>query len=80
MTNNQSKIEKLIAEFCPNGVEFKELGDVLLPKLNIKWQTVGVQAFQYIDLTSVDRVTHKISNTQTINSVTAPSSKVDPNV
>jgi len=26
MTTNQSKIEKLIAELCPNGVEFKELG------------------------------------------------------
>ena len=28
MTNNQSKIEQLIAELCPNGAEFKELGDV----------------------------------------------------
>ena len=29
MTTNQSKIEKLIAELCPNAVEFKELGEVL---------------------------------------------------
>lgn len=28
MTTSQSKIEKLIAEFCPEGVEFKELGEV----------------------------------------------------
>ena len=28
MTTNHSKIEKLIAEFCPNGVEFKDLGDL----------------------------------------------------
>jgi len=28
MTNKQSKIEKLIAELCPNGVELKELGEV----------------------------------------------------
>jgi len=28
MTNNQSKIERLIAELCPNGVEFKELNDI----------------------------------------------------
>jgi len=28
MTNNQSKIEKLISELCPNGVEFKELGEL----------------------------------------------------
>ncbi len=29
MSTNQSKIERLIAELCPNGVEFKELGEVL---------------------------------------------------
>ena len=28
MANNQSKIAKLIAELCPNGVEFKELGEL----------------------------------------------------
>jgi len=28
MTTHQSKIEKLIAELCPNGVEFKEFGGV----------------------------------------------------
>ena len=28
MKTHQSKIEKLIAELCPNGVEFKELGQV----------------------------------------------------
>ncbi|MCF7819817.1 restriction endonuclease subunit S [Candidatus Gracilibacteria bacterium] len=28
MNNTQSKIERLIAELCPNGVEFKELGEV----------------------------------------------------
>lgn len=28
MTNNQSKIERLIAELCPNGVEFKELSEL----------------------------------------------------
>lgn len=29
MPNHQSKIEKLITELCPNGVEFKELGEIL---------------------------------------------------
>jgi len=28
MINSQSKIEKLIVELCPNGVEFKELGEL----------------------------------------------------
>jgi len=73
MSPNQSKIGKLITEYCPNGVEFIDLGDTLLPKENIKWQSIGSQTFQYIDLTSVDRVTHKISETQTINAETAPS-------
>ncbi len=29
MTKHQSKIEKLIVELCPQGVELKELGEVL---------------------------------------------------
>ena len=28
MKTHQSKIEKLIAELCPNGVEFRELGKI----------------------------------------------------
>ena len=28
MTNKQSKIEKLVAELCPNGVEFKSIGEI----------------------------------------------------
>ena len=28
MTKNQNKIDKLISKLCPNGVEFKELGEV----------------------------------------------------
>jgi type I restriction enzyme S subunit len=29
MTNNQCNIDQLIQQYCPNGVEFLELGDVL---------------------------------------------------
>ena len=28
MTTHQSKIEQLLQQYCPNGVEFRELGDV----------------------------------------------------
>ncbi len=73
MNKKMNTIEKLIAALCPEGVVFKELGDALLPKANIRWQSVGNQTFHYIDLTSVDRVTHRISETQTINAETAPS-------
>ena len=29
MKTHQSEIEKLISELCPNGVEFKNLGEVI---------------------------------------------------
>ncbi len=32
MIKHISKIEKLIAEHCPNGVEFKALGEVSIDK------------------------------------------------
>ncbi|MEL1090151.1 restriction endonuclease subunit S [Pseudomonas sp. OB66] len=68
-----SRIEALIAELCPEGVEFKEIGELLERTSNIRWQDVAGQEFQYIDLTSVDRNTRAIGNTETIDSETAPS-------
>ncbi len=50
MTNNQSNIEKLIAELCPDGVVYKEIGKVLRPKDNINWKNSSGNQFQYIDL------------------------------
>lgn len=68
-----SRIEALIAELCPEGVEFKEIGELLERTSNVRWQDVAGQEFQYIDLTSVDRNTRAIGNTETIDSETAPS-------
>ena len=67
MTNNQSKIEKLITELCPDGVVYKEMSKVLKPKENIHWDNSTGNKFQYIDLSSVNRATHKISDTTEIN-------------
>ena len=52
MTTHQSKIEKLIAELCPNGVEFKELGNItesiktgLNPRQNFSLNTLDAKNF-----------------------------------
>ena len=68
-----SKIDELIQDLCPNGVSFRPIGEVVLPKTNIKWREVASQSFKYIDLTSVDRFSHAINETQAIDSTSAPS-------
>jgi len=68
-----NQIEKLLAELCPEGVEFRELGKVLKSCENIKWVEQGDKEFKYIDLGSVDRSQHKIVEWTTINKDNAPS-------
>jgi len=68
-----SRLDDLITELCPEGVEYKRLGDVCLNTANISWADNKNQTFRYIDLTSVDRATHSIGDTVAINSEKAPS-------
>lgn len=68
-----SRIDDLIAELCPGGVELKALGELLERIANIRWQDVQGEEFQYIDLTSVDRNSHAIGDTETIDGENAPS-------
>lgn len=68
-----SRIDDLLAERCPHGVRFQALGTLLERGGNIRWPDVYNQKFRYIDLTSVDRVTHSIGDTETITSENAPS-------
>ncbi len=68
-----SRIARLIAERCPNGVEFKAIEEFVLRPANIRWSDHVDAEFQYIDLTSVDRATHAIIETSTITSENAPS-------
>lgn len=58
---------------CPDDVEFRQIGDVVLKIKNIRWSENKESEFKYIDLTSVDRTTHLIVGTSTINAETAPS-------
>lgn len=68
-----SRIDDLIAQHCPNGVEFAALGDVTSRGTTIDWDSVGGRPLQYIELTSVDRVTHRLGSTTTITASDAPS-------
>ena len=67
-----SRLDELIQELCPNGVEYKLIGDCVHKTSNIRWATAD-GSYIYIDLTSVDRDTHKITETQTIDADYAPS-------
>ena len=67
-----SRLDELIQELCPNGVEYKLIGDCVHKTSNIRWATAD-GSYLYIDLTSVDRDTHKITETQTIDADNAPS-------
>ncbi len=55
------------------GVKFQEIGTLTERTHNIRWQDSQGEEFKYIDLTSVDRRTHTIGHTKTINSKSAPS-------
>lgn len=68
-----SSVEQFIAELAPTGIEFKSVGEVTAKGPNIKWANAADDEYQYIDLTSVDRVTHKIDETATITAESAPS-------
>ena len=68
-----SRIDDLIAELAPDGVQFRAVGEVTARSSSIKWINAGDDQFQYIDLSSVDRVTRKIGKTLTITAENAPS-------
>lgn len=68
-----SRIDKLIADLCPDGVEFKRIADVSSKGSKIKWAQVGNAEYQYIDLGAVEPRTRQIGKTQAINSCNAPS-------
>lgn len=68
-----SRLDELIAELCPDGVEFKPIKKCVVKTEKIKWANHTSEAYQYIDLSSVDRETHIISETTEITSENAPS-------
>ena len=67
-----SRLEELIRQLCPDGVEYKSLQQCTKAVENIKWSLTSKE-YQYIDLSSVDRETNRITGTQTITADNAPS-------
>ena len=68
-----SRLDALIQEFCPNGVDYLTIKECTQKVQNIKWKTYVGKSKKYIDLSSVDRDTHCIIETQYINPDSAPS-------
>lgn len=68
-----SKLEELINQLCPDGVEYVKIKECIKSVKNIKWKEHEDQKFHYIDLASVDRETHSVLDTQIITSANAPS-------
>ena len=68
-----SKLDELIAELCPDGVEYKEIKECTEKISNIQWAEHIDRIFRYVDLTSVDRETHFIGETISITKENAPS-------
>jgi type I restriction enzyme S subunit len=68
-----SKLEELITELCPNGVPYMEIGKCIRKVPSIDWNLHKNKKFRYVDLSSVDRATHKITQTTEIDYRSAPS-------
>ena len=45
-----SKLEELIAELCPDGVEYVRINDCVEKIKNIKWSDSKSLEYKYIDL------------------------------
>jgi type I restriction enzyme, S subunit len=67
-----SRLDDLIALNCPHGVQFRTIESCVVKSSSIKWAEHVGKEFRYIDLASVDRVTHAIESTQDITSNNAP--------
>ncbi|MGP5293157.1 restriction endonuclease subunit S [Corynebacterium casei] len=69
-----NKVQQLIEELCPEGVEFKKLDEITSKASGIRWSDLDEnEARSYIDLSSVDRTTKKIMETATVTASNAPS-------
>lgn len=68
-----SRIDDLIEELCPNGVEYRPLSELGAKASNIRWSDAAENVYKYIDLSSVDRVTKQIRQTIEITAADAPS-------
>ena len=66
------KIDNMITEMCPSGIASIKIEDVILNTTNIRWNETD-RTYKYIDLSSVDRVNHSITEVIQIDKHNAPS-------
>ena len=67
-----TKLEELVKQYCPKGIRYISINECIKKIERINWKENN-NTFEYIDLTSVDRDTHNITETTLITSKTAPS-------
>nr|WP_254220919.1 restriction endonuclease subunit S [Brevibacterium luteolum] len=59
---------------CPSGVEYEAIAELITRSEKVHWDDLDqTDEFRYIDLSTVDRVTHSINGTETITRENAPS-------
>lgn len=68
-----SRIDELVIQHSPHGVQFATVGDVTSKASNLKWAEASRGDYLYIDLSSVDRTTRRITETANITAANAPS-------
>ncbi|AYJ31989.1 restriction endonuclease subunit S [Corynebacterium xerosis] len=69
-----SRIDELIQDLCPSGVEYEAIAELITRSEKVHWDDLDqTDEFRYIDLSTVDRVTHSINGTETITKENAPS-------
>ena len=67
-----SRLRELMAELCPDGVEYQPIKDCVESVEKIQWKLTD-ETYRYIDLSSVDRDDHMIGETIEISGDNAPS-------
>ena len=69
-----SRIDELIQDLCPSGVEYEAIAELITRSEKVRWDDLDqTDELRYIDLGTVDRVTHSINDTETITKENAPS-------
>ena len=68
-----SKIDEMIAGLCPDGVEYKRLEEISSKANNIRWKDKLGESKFYVDLSSVDVLTHRIGELVEVDESSAPS-------
>ena len=66
-------IDRLVAELCPDGVEYRPLKEVTQKVKSIKWDKSDGKQYEYIDLSSIPTGGFTITETTAIDAQNAPS-------